>query len=224
MDSAEKNLINIKKDIISQFDIIKKSLDLIYNEKNLNCNNIINYFNNIYQIFSNQKEENLNKLDNYYNSKIDEYSNALEYLSNKRKFIENAIHKISLLKSQNLKPITISEQLTLLNELHLENINQEKLDNIINSIINIIKEGKNSVQIIFNNNYMYLIDQLKNCFNIIFPQYIQNLTNKINVFDNYSIDNLINSLNDINSNMSNLNLDESFIWFQPLGSGIYKFN
>ena len=224
LDSAEKNLINIKKDIISQFDIIKKSLDIIYNEKNLNCNNIINYFNNIHQIFSNQKEENLNKLDNYYNSKIDEYSNALEYLSNKRNFIENAIQKISLLKSQNLKPITISEQLTLLNELHLENINQEKFDSIINSIINLINEGQNSVQIIFNNNCMFLIDQLKNCFNIIFPKYIQNLSNKINLFDNNSIDNLINSLNDINSNMSNLNLDESFIWFQPLGSGIYKFN
>ena len=224
LDSAEKNLINIKKDIISQFDIIKKSLDIIYNEKNLNCNNIINYFNNIHQIFSNQKEENLNKLDNYYNSKIDEYSNALEYLSNKRNFIENAIQKISLLKSQNLKPITISEQLTLLNELHLENINQEKFDSIINSIINLINEGQNSVQIIFNNNCLFLIDQLKNCFNIIFPKYIQNLSNKINLFDNNSIDNLINSLNDINSNMSNLNLDESFIWFQPLGSGIYKFN
>lgn len=224
LDSAEKNLNNIKKDIISQFDIIKNALDIIYNEKNLNCNSIINYFNHIYQIFSNQKEESLNKLENYYNSKIDEYSNALEYLSNKRNFIENAIHKISLLKSQNLKPITISEQLTLLNELHLEKINQEKFDNTINLIINLIHEGKNSVQIIFNNNCLFLIEQLKNCFNIIFPQFISNLTNKRNLFDNYSIDNFINSLNDINSNMSNLNLNESFIWFQPLGSGIYKFN
>ena len=146
----------------------------------------------------------------------------MEYLTNKRNFIENALQKINLLKTQNLKPTTISEQLTLLNELHLEKLNQEKFDSAINSIINIINEGKNKINLFLNNNYMFLIEQLKNCFQINISEEI--LENKKEVLSDYSLNNLINSINDINSNLSNLTLNETFIWFQPLGSGIYKFN
>lgn len=222
LDSAENNLVQVKKNSILQYDIIKNSLNNIYNEKNLNCNNIINYFNSIIEIFSNEKEENLKLIENYYKIKIEEYSNAMEYLTNKRNFIENALQKINLLKTQNLKPTTISEQLTLLNELHLEKLNQEKFDSAINSIINIINEGKNKINLFLNNNYMFLIEQLKNCFQINISEEI--LENKKEVLSDYSLNNLINSINDINSNLSNLTLNETFIWFQPLGSGIYKFN
>ena len=207
---------NYNKKLIEKYEIIRNNFNFLVKNKTYFYTNLQNLYENIIDLIIKDKEIKLKNLDNFYTKKIDQNNLIDLCLQKHKRIVDNSMKKIIELKEQKFKSISISDQLTLINDLNLKQLNNEKINNEIENYINNI--FNNNLNPIFNidKNILTYANKLLDFIQIEFPNFNLNENTLNQTQNDFSID-------DLNESFSNIKISFSFIWPCPNTSKIYKY-
>ena len=207
---------NYNKKLIEKYEIIRNNFNFLVKNKTYFYTNLQNLYEKIIDLIIKDKEIKLKNLDNFYTKKIDQNNLIDLCLQKHKRIVDNSMKKITELKEQKFKSISISDQLTLINDLNLKQLNNEKINDEIENYINNI--FNNNLNPIFNidKNILTYANKLLDFIQIEFPNFNLNENTLNQTQNDFSID-------DLNESFSNIKISFSFIWPCPNTSKIYKY-
>lgn len=210
---------NYNKKLIEKYQIIRNNLNFLVNNKTYFYNNLKHLYENIIDLIIKDKENKLKNLDSFYTKKIDQNNLIDQCLQNYKRIVDNSMKKIIELKEQKFKTISISDQLTLINDLNLNQLNNEKINDEIENYINNIFNNKLNPIFNIDKNILIYANKLLDFIQIEFPNFNLNENNLTQT--KFHLNNL--NIDDLNESFSNIKISFSFIWPCPNTSKIYKY-
>lgn len=218
-----KKLNEIDKVLIKEYQLLISGKNNFIIERENLTNTINNYYNSLKNSFEEEHKIKLKFINEYFDYKMKEFNEIDNLLQNNKTIINNAIKNINIILNQNFITIRLIEQISLIDELKINTLNDDNINNKIKYFLFQLKNNLIVPKIIIDNKVYKLVQEVHSCFSI----FHNSLKLSNDTINNININNLVKNINEnINNNsineVSKLYLNSNDIYIEDENNNLKK--